>query len=194
MKLGGTHVPPNTQVYNMRAYLFLTALILACSSTGATEVTTDVLVSSNTLEWPEIHFLLRNNSSSEKEFWIKLGLLKCGEGDSAVKHTLVDDQFWLDTQLTELTGGTIASQSWNHRTFRIGVDSDVRALLPCTIEAKVSTQVEQGFETQRFEIDVPKGLVSRESGEADYRVISVPLIPDVTEKPLFEHDRRHVRP
>lgn len=136
----------------------------------AARTAVDATVTSNTLEWPEIHFLLQNEGKDEIKFRIRLSpQLECQGGN--ILHKIEDDGFWMDATFGNQLGGTIAAQSWNHRTFRIGVDSSVRSILPCTIEAAVSTETETGVETKRLQVLLPEHRIPRGRAEPDFSTL-----------------------
>lgn len=120
-------------------------------------------VTSNTLEWPEVHLLFENNEQNDVEFLLYLQpALTCGNTESASSaYVPTDDHFWPESRNS--VRGTIPAQGWNHRTFRLGSDADLRQHLPCTLEVEVGLYGESRNKNESLKIPLPNKVISREA-------------------------------
>ncbi len=147
----------------MRNLLFVGALTwLIAADAASLNATVDWIATSNTLEWPEVHVLLRNRDEREINFIVNVDKqLTCHNAGSAQMYELQSTYFWPAEGQRYGPKGTIPPSGWNHRTFRLGADPNLRQLLPCTVTASVTFYRGTEKSTEQIELELTDEILLR---------------------------------
>lgn len=145
------------------------SIALFFCNTYALDVEVERQITSNTLEWPELHLLMKNDEDIDVLFSLYVDPeLVCRKDGEEFIHIFEPSNFWPEAADHQLTKGSIPAHGWNHRTFRLGSDMNLRQHLPCRATVDLSMYGDAQEVKREFVFELPNKLVRREIETPEY--------------------------